>query len=453
MSMTKEERVQYITTKPIPGLICQMAIPTIISMLVTAFYNMADTLFVGQIDTQSTAAVGISFSIMALIQATGFLFGHGSGNYISRQLGAMEYDDAAKMSAVGFFSAFITGIIFGSVGITFVDNISVWLGSTPTILPYTNAYLRVIFLGTPFMMGSFVLNNQMRFQGNASLAMVGIVSGSVLNIVLDPILIFVLNMGVAGAAWATVISQFVSFSILLFMNLTNAAIKVSIKNFTPNMYYYSNIFRGGIPSLCRQGIGSISTVILNTAAGNYGGAMADAAIAAMGVVTRISMFAYSALIGFGQGFQPVCGTNYGAGKYTRVKEAFNFSLKVGSIALFVISVFGFIFARPLIAIFRDDVDVITIGVVALRAQCLSFTLNACNIMCNMLLQTIGMAFKASVVSIARQGLFLIPMLLILPLFLGLFGVQIAQMVADVFSFMLAVPLAAGVVKTFDKDRE
>jgi putative MATE family efflux protein len=328
----------------------------------------------------------------------------------------------------------------------FVDKISVWLGSTPTILPYTCSYLRVIFLGTPFMIGSFVLNNQMRFQGNASLAMIGIVSGAMLNIVLDPILIFAFDMGVAGAAWATIISQFVSFCVLLYMNLTKAAIKVNIKNFTPSIHYFSNIFRGGIPSLCRQGIGSVSTIILNTAAGNYGGAMADAAIAAMGVVTRISMFANSALIGFGQGFQPVCGTNYGAGKYSRVHEAFYFCVKVGTITLFCISILGFIFAKPLVAIFRDDADVIAIGVVALRAQCLSFTLNAYNVICNMLLQTIGMALRASIVSIARQGLFLIPALLILPLFMGLFGVQIAQMVADMCAFVLAIPMTAGVLK-------
>lgn len=451
--MSQDERVRYMTTAPIPGLISQMAIPTIISMLVTSFYNMADTLFVGRINTQSTAAVGVSFSVMALIQATGFFFGHGSGNYISRQLGAREYEDAERMSATGFISAVIAGIILGVIGIIFIDPISVGLGSTPTILPYTRAYLRIIFMGAPFIMGSFVLNNQMRFQGSASLAMVGIVSGAMLNIVLDPIFIFGLDMGVAGAALATVISQFVSFCILLYMDITKAAIKVNIKNFTPNAHYYGNMFRGGIPSLCRQGIGSISTIILNTAAGNYGGAMADAAIAAMGVVSRISMFANSALIGFGQGFQPVCGTNYGAGRYTRVREAFIFCVKVGTLVLFGLSVAGFVYAGNLVELFRDDPDVIAVGTLALRAQCITFTLNAWIIMCNMMLQTVGMAFKASVVAIARQGLFLIPALLILPKLFGLFGVQTAQTVSDLCSFILAVPMAVSVLKNFKEDRK
>lgn len=452
-NMSQDERVKYLTNEPIPGLICQMAVPTIISMLVTSFYNMADTLFVGRLNTQSTAAVGVSFSVMALIQAMGFFFGHGSGNYISRKLGAREYEDAEKMASTGFFSSFLTGMLIGVIGIIFIDPISIVLGSTDTILPYTRDYLRIIFLGTPFIMGSFVLNNQLRFQGSASHAMVGIVSGAVLNIVLDPVLIFAFDMGIAGAAWATVISQFVSFAILLFMDIKRAAIKVSVKKFTPTLYYLKNIFRGGVPSLCRQGIGSISTIFLNTAAGNYGGAMADAAIAAMGVVTRIAMFANSALIGFGQGFQPVCGTNYGAGKYSRVREAFYFCVKIGAVVLVAVSVAGFVFARPLIGLFRDDPDVIAIGVVALRAQCLVFPLNSWIIMCNMMLQTIGMALKASIVAAARQGLFLIPAILILPLFLGLFGVQIAQMVSDICSFALAVPLGAGVLVKLKEDKK
>lgn len=451
-NMSQDDRVKYLTNEPIPGLICKMSVPTIISMLVTSFYNMADTLFVGRLNTQSTAAVGVSFSVMALIQAVGFFFGHGSGNYISRQLGAREYEDAEKMASTGFFSAVISGIIIGILGILFINPISILLGSTDTILPYTKDYLSIIFLGAPFIMGSFVINNQLRFQGSASHAMIGIVSGAVLNIVLDPVLIFGFNMGIAGAAWATVISQGVSFIILLYMDITKAAIKISIQKYTPNKHYFISVFKGGIPSLCRQGIGSISTIFLNTAAGNYGGAMADAAIAAMGVVTRIAMFANSALIGFGQGFQPVCGTNYGAGKYSRVREAYFFCVKIGAVVLIAISITGFIFAEQLIGIFRDDPEVIKIGVIALRAQCLVFPLNAWIIMCNMLLQTIGLALKASIVAAARQGLFLIPAILLLPMIFDLFGVQIAQMTADICSFALTIPMGIGVLSKLKEDK-
>lgn len=442
---TQDEKVKYMTTEPIPRLICKMAVPTIISMLVSTFYNMVDTIFVGKLNTQSTGAVGVAFSVMALLQAIGFFFGHGSGNYISRAMGAREYDKAERMAATGFYSSLSAGVVIAVIGVIFVSPISVFLGSTPTILPYTNAYLRVIFIGAPFILGSFVLNNQMRFQGNASSAMVGIVIGAVLNIILDPILIFIFKMGISGAAIATVISQAVSFFILLFMNIKQAAIKVSIKNVSFKGYYYGQMFRGGIPSLCRQGIGSVATICLNTAAGNYGGVVADAAIAAMGVVSRITMFANSALIGFGQGFQPVCGTNYGAGKYGRVREAFWFCVKVGTLVLVGIAIIGFVSAEPLIQLFRDDADVVKIGSLAIRFQFIVMPTLAWTILCNMLLQTIGLAFKASVVASARQGLFFIPLIFILPVFWGLLGVQMCQMWSDICAFILAIPMSIGVL--------
>lgn len=444
--MSAERKVRYMTTAPIPRLVSQMAVPTIISMLVTSFYNMADTVFVGRINTQSTAAVGVVFSVMALIQAVGFFFGHGSGNYISRQLGAGEFEDAKKMASTGFFSAFITGIFLGVLGLIFLRPLSLFLGSTPTILPYTMAYLRIILVGAPFMMSSLVLNNQLRFQGSASFAMVGITAGAILNIILDPVLIFGFHMGVAGAALATIISQIVSFLILLRECMRGGNFSISFKNFTPSRHYLYNIFRGGVPSLCRQGLGSVATICLNTAAGNYGGAAADAAIAAMGIVSRITMFANSALIGFGQGFQPVCGTNYGAKRYDRVKEAFSFCVKVGFGALIVISVIGFIFAPPLVHLFREDPDVIRIGGLALRLQLAVFPLNAWIVMSNMMLQTIGESLKASIQAAARQGIFFLPLIFLLPRMFGLLGVQMCQMVSDIFTMMLSVPLCVSVLK-------
>ncbi|MGN0395392.1 MAG: MATE family efflux transporter [Coprococcus sp.] len=443
--MTQDEKVKYMTTERIPRLICRMAVPTIISMLVSTFYNMVDTIFVGKLDTQSTGAVGVAFSVMALLQAIGFFFGHGSGNYISRALGAREYEKAEHMSATGFYFSLAAGVVIGVLGFIFVSPISRFLGSTQTILPYANSYLRIIFIGTPFIIGSFVLNNQMRFQGNACVAMVGIVSGAILNIILDPVLIFGCGLDIAGAAIATVISQAVSFFILFIMNIKLSPIKVSISNVSFKGYYFGQMFKGGIPSLCRQGIGSVATICLNTAAGNYGGAMADAAIAAMGVVSRITMFANSALIGFGQGFQPVCGTNYGAGKYDRVREAFWFCVKIGTIALTGIAIIGFITAEPLVQMFRNDANVVEIGSFAIRSQFIVMPTLAWTILCNMLLQTIGLAFKASVVASARQGLFFIPLIFILPVFMGLRGVQLAQMFADALSFLLAVPMSIGVL--------
>lgn len=321
--MTQEEKVVYMTTEPVNKLVCKMAVPTIISMLITSFYNMADTYFVGKLDTQSTAAVGVVFSLMALIQALGFFFGHGSGNYISRKLGAKEFEDASKMASIGFFSAFICGGLVLVLGLIFLEPLSVVLGSTKTILPYTKKYLSVILFGAPFMVSSLVLNNQLRFQGSAASAMVGIVSGAVLNIILDPIFIFQCNMGITGAALATVIGQLLGFLLLWNGTRKGENIHIKWKNFKPALYYYKEIVRGGVPSLCRQGLASIATMCLNHMAGGFG----DAAIAGMSIVSRITMFANSALIGFGQGFQPVCGMNYGAKLYKRVKEGFWFCVK------------------------------------------------------------------------------------------------------------------------------
>ena len=297
---TKDNYV-HLTTAPVPRLITSLAVPTIISMLVTSFYNMADTYFVGKINTQSTAAVGIVFSVMSIIQAVGFFFGHGSGNYISRKLGAQETESAEKMASTGFFFALFVGAVLAVLGLLFLTPLSLALGSTHTILPYTERYLEIILLGTPFMTASLVLNNQIRFQGNAAYAMVGIVSGAVINVVLDPILIFVCDMGISGAALATVISQICSFILLLCMGRRGGNIRIRYRNFTPTLAFIKEIIGGGTPSLTRQGLASVATILLNVAAGAYG----DAAIAGMSIVTRISMFINAFLIGFGQGFQPV----------------------------------------------------------------------------------------------------------------------------------------------------
>ena len=446
--MNQEEKYIQMTTTPIPILICSLAVPTIISMLVTSFYNMADTFFVGKLDTQSTAAVGIVFSVMAIIQAVGFFFGHGLGNYISRKLGSKELEEASTMAANGFYLSLFSGILIALFGIIFIHPLSIVLGSTSTILPYTKKYLRIILLGSPFMTSSLVLNNQLRFQGRASFAMVGIVTGAVLNIVLDPILIFIFHMGSSGAAVATVVSQFCSFLLLILMTRKGGSIVIRLKNVKVNAYFIKEIFRGGIPSLCRQGLASIAVIFLNHAAGNYG----DAAIAGMSIVNRVTLFANSALIGFGQGFQPVCGFNYGAKLYGRVREGFFFCVKYSFLFLVVISALCGIFAPNIVALFRkEDQQVIEIGALALRLQCMTFPLNAWIVMCNMMLQSIGKAFKASVIAGARQGYFFIPFILILSYYFGLLGVQMTQAVSDVCTLVLSIPLTISVLNEMKRN--
>ncbi len=318
-AMTAEQKLDYMTHTPLPRLVCSLAVPTIVSMLITSFYNMADTYFVGRIGSASaTGAVGVAFPLMAIMQAVGFMFGHGSGNHMSRVLGAGDAEDAQRMAATGVFSAFIAGLCIMLFGLTFAQPMVGWLGATPTIAPYAQQYVLYLMPGAPFLIASLVLNNQLRFQGSAFYAMVGITTGAVLNIVLDPVFIFGLHMGVAGAALATSLSQVVSFGLLLAGTRRGGNIRIRLSAFTPTGENFREIFRGGVPSLARQGLNSLGAICLNLAAGAFG----DAAIAAMSIVTRVMMMAVSAIIGFGQGFQPICGFNYGAGQFGRVREAF-----------------------------------------------------------------------------------------------------------------------------------
>ncbi|MCR5077690.1 MAG: MATE family efflux transporter [Prevotella sp.] len=437
----------FLTQGPIHRVILTMAVPTIISMLVTSLYNIADTFFVGQIDTQSTAAVGIVFSLMFFVQATGFFFGHGSGNYISRELGARRHDNAVKMASTGFFTSFLFGLLILVVGEIYLTPLSVLLGSTPTILPYTEQYMRIILFGAPFLTSSLTLNNQMRLQGNAAYAMYGIVAGAILNVVLDPILIFSCGMGVGGAALATVTGQVVSFLILFYMTHKGENIAVSFRNFSPSWRAYKEIFYGGSPSLMRQGLACVATMSLNVAAGAYG----DSAIAAMSIVGRIAMLVFAAVIGLGQGFQPVCGFCYGAGLYDRLKEAYKFTVIVGTGFLVVCAVVGWLVSGSLIGIFRNDTEVIDIGMVALRWQLCTFPLNAFILASNMLAQTCRKPWRANLLAAARQGLFFIPLIFILPSCFGLKGVEMCQALSDVCSFVLTVPIVAYTFREFNRE--
>ena len=443
MDEKQAKKFKQMTEAPVGRTICRLAVPCIISMLVTAFYNMADTFFVGLLKSNAaTGAVGVVFSMMAIIQAVGFFFGHGSGNFISRELGRQNTESASNMAATGFFSALAAGLLLCILGQLFLEPLAYLLGSTDTILPYAKAYLRIILLGAPWIMASFVLNNQLRFQGSAFYGMVGITCGAVLNVVLDPLLIFVLDLGIAGAAWATIISQFVSFCVLLAGCARDGNLRIRISRVQLKWSYFRSIAQGGLPSLARQGLASVAGICLNQAAGPYG----DAAIAAMGVVQRIMMFGSSALIGFGQGFQPLCGFNYGAQLYSRVRKGFWFCFKTSVVFLVAVAVLMAAFAPQLVAFFRDDPVVVAIGAAALRYQCVTFFFLSWSVMSQMMLQTIGRTGPATFLSMARQGIFFIPLVWVLSSSLGLVGIQLTQAVADVFTMVFAIPIQMKVLK-------
>ena len=408
-NMTQEERYAMMTETPVSRLIPSLAVPTIISMLVTSIYNMADTFFVSQINTSASAAVGIIYSLMAMIQAIGFTLGMGAGNFISRSLGKRDEEIAVRTAATAFYTAVSVGLLMTVTGLLGLDRLVRMLGATETIAPYARDYARYILLGAPVMTGSFVMNNLLRSQGFAFYSMLGITTGGILNMILDPIFIFGFGLGISGAALATVLSQCISFGILFFQcNFRKGCIRLRISKFTPTGKIYGEILHAGLPSLCRQGLASAAAVVLNVAANPFG----DAAIAAMSIVTRYMMFINSALIGFGQGFQPVCGFNFGAKRYDRVLESFWFCLKVALVLLTTLGAISFLGAENIMGVFRrGDREVIEIGTWALRFQCLTMPLQAWIIMSNMLTQSIGYGFRASIVAAGRQGIFFIPALL------------------------------------------
>lgn len=438
MKTQHRDNYEFLTQAPVSRVILTMAVPTIVSMLVTCLYTIVDTYFVGQLNTQSTAAVGIVFSLMCLIQAIGSFFGHGSGSYMSRELGARRIDNAASMAATGFVYAIITGVAIAAVGLISLQTLSLWLGSTATVLPYTEQYMAIILIGTPFQIASFTLNSQLRMQGNTRHAMWGIVSGAVLNVLLDPLLIFGCSLGLRGAALATVIGQAVSFLILYIMcNCRGATcVGIHLTKFSLRWHYVREIIYGGSPSLSRQGLASISVVLLNLAAASYG----DAAVAAMSIVSRVTMFVMSVIVGFGQGFQPFCGYCYGAGLYARLRQGYWFTVKTGFVFLAIFAAVVYCFAEQTVALFRDDAIVIAVGSTALRWHLVAYPLNAYIMTSNMMLQTTRRPLRANLLASARRGLVFIPFILLLPHLFGLMGVAMCQAVCDVVTFLLAIPI-------------
>ena len=474
--LSKEDKLIRMTTEPVEKLICRLAVPTIISMLVTSFYNLADTFFVRHLEQDSmVAAVGVVLPLMNIIQAIGFYHGQGSGNFISRAFGRKDFNEAERMAATGFFSAVGFGLLLAALGLLFRESFAVVLGAkTAATRGYTVDYMRYILLATPFMMGGIVLNNQLRLQGNALFSMMGLVSGAVLNLFLDPLLIFSpgdaigvgairmsvgAGMGVAGAALATGISQVFSFCILVVGMLRSDNVKIRLRNFTPTRYYLRGIFQGGLPSLARQGVASIATASLNHSIGLYltDALLIDAAQAAMTGVNRIMMVMYSSLIGFGQGFQPVCGFNYGAKRYDRVLKAFRFCLRVAAAVLVCLAALGFVFARPITNLVAGaSREALEIAAFTLRMQLLAFPLSAWVVLCNMMLQNIGATGKATLLALARQGLAFVPLVLLLPGlmellgFAPLLGIELTQTFADAAAFLLAIPIGRSEIRKLER---
>ena len=443
--MTAEEaKYTRMTETPVPRLILTLAVPTIISMMITTIYNTADTFFVSRISVAASGATGIVFSLMAILQAFGFMLGHGAGSNISRLLGARKSEHANIFLSTSFFLAISVGMLIGGCGLLFLEPFMRLLGSTDTILPEAKAYATYILLAAPAMVASCVLNNVLRYEGIAVFAMIGLASGGILNMFLDPLFIFVLKLGISGAGLATAISQYVGVTILLLPFLRGKTVtKISLSSFTKQPADVWNIIYTGMPSMCRQGLNALATTLLNVQASVYG----DAAIAAFSIVNRCSGLLFSIALGIGQGFQPVSAFNFGAKKYARVRQAFLFTLLTDIGILTVFCALCQLHAERIVMLFRKDAEVVTIGSAALRYACLGLVTLPLSSIGSMLFQSIGQKGRAMILALLQSGAIFIPLLLILPPLLGLTGLEIAHPVSYAIAGLLSLPILLSYLST------
>lgn len=444
---TIDEHYQKMTQTPVSRLIVRLGIPTTISMLITSIYNLADTYFVGTLGESQQAATGILFTLQAIIQAIAFMLGHGSGSFVSKALADKNRDEATEYVSTAFFTGALSGLSLSLFGLAFLSPFMRLLGSTETILPYAKDYGMWVLLACPFMVCSIVLNNNLRYEGKAFYAMIGLTSGGILNIFGDYLFVRVLEMGVYGAGMATAISQIISFSLLLFFYIRMAQSKISIRAISRSLSVYLGICKVGFPSLIRQGLSSISSGLLNNLTKPYG----DAAIAAMSVVNRYYMLVMCVGLGIGQGFQPVAAFNYQAKKYTRVKKGLTFTTTFGFIFVGTLSLISFCFAEPIFALFQKSAAVAEIGVPALRYATVGLLFMPLSVPVNMLYQSIRKAGTASFLSLLRSGLILIPVVLIGVTLWGRLGIQIAQPLSDAITGLISIPFSLHFLKSTPND--
>jgi len=445
----KELRRKAILNDDLLPLLVKTSIPTIIGMLVMVIYNLTDTFFVGILNNKSmTAAIGIVFSFMSFIQAIGFWFGYGSGNIMSKKIGENEEKEAEIISSIGILFAIVIGILIAILSWFFVLPLSKFIGGSASenLLNFTVEYLKVIIISIPFGLYSITLYNQLRLCGNVKDGMIGLLIGMAVNMVLDPVLMFVFKFGFIGAGYATLIGQITGCIVLTNLSGKNGNIAVDLKKVRINKDRVYHILAGGMPNFSRQSITSIALILLNVVAAKYG----DGVIAALTISSRILALAYMIMIGWGQGFQPICAMNYGAKQYDRVKKAFKFAVIGGTLFLIIAAILLYVFSEPLIKTMSNDNEVILVGAEILRMQCITMPLLGYFAISSMLMQNIGQYFWASIISISRQGIFYIPLLYILSNIFGKFGIYLLQPVADVLSFGLAVIIVSKIKFSNDK---
>lgn len=433
----KELRRKAILNDSLLPLLVKTSVPTIIGMLVMVIYNLTDTFFVGILNNKSmTAAIGTVFSFMSFIQAIGFWFGYGSGNIMSKKIGEHEEKEAEAISSIGILFAIVIGVLIAVLSWFFILPLSKFIGgsASESLLNFTVKYLKVIIISIPFGLYSITLYNQLRLCGNVKDGMIGLLTGMIVNMVLDPVLMFGFKLGFIGAGYATLIGQIIGCIVLTNLLRKNGNIAVNFKKAKINHERVYHILAGGMPNFSRQFITSIALILLNVVAAKYG----DSVIAALTISSRILALAYMIMIGWGQGFQSICAMNYGAKQYDRVKKAFKLTVIWGTAFLIVSAILLYVFSEPLIKTMSKNKEVILVSSNILRMQCITLPLLGYFAISSMLMQNIGQYFWASIISISRQGIFYIPLLYILSNIFGQFGIYLLQPAADILSFALAV---------------
>ena len=448
---TTQLHYKKMTETPVAKLVVRLGIPTTVSMLITSIYNMADTYFVGTLGKSAQGAIGILFTLQSIIQAVAFMLGHGSGTYVSKELANKDVNKASAYVSSAFFLGGAIGLIFAAVGLAVLSPFMKLLGSTDTILPYAKQYGMWVLISCPFMICSLILNNNLRYEGKAFYAMIGLVSGGILNMGMDAVFIRVCNLGVFGAGMATAISQIISFTILLILYFKTAQSSISLRNISRQFKLYLQIFKNGLPSLIRQGLNSISSGLLNKLAGTYGAQisheMADAAIDAMTVVNRISNFVMCVGMGISQGLQPVASFNYQAKKYARVKRALLVTLLITWGCIVVLGVPVACAPRFFVSLFQHEEMVLDFATPAMLYAMIGQLFVPLFIPLNMMFQSIRKSGMASFLAMLRSGLLFIPILFATTAMFGLTGIQISQPIADVLTGLVSLPILIHFFKT------
>ncbi|MBU5485727.1 MATE family efflux transporter [Clostridium sp. MSJ-11] len=440
---------EMMEKESISKVLLKLSVPAIIAMLINAIYNIVDTMFVGMLNnTSAIAAVSIVYPLFMFIGAIGVMFGAGGASYLSRLLGEKKKEEADKTLTSIIIIGCIFSLIFTVIATIFLDQFLLMYGATETIMPYAREYGYSIVLGSVFTIGTAIMSNTIRAEGNSKYSMISTCIGGIINIILDPIFMFTFDMGIKGAAVATVISQLVSFIFLLrYYYSKKSYIKLSIKLLKPTFNMFFEILKIGIPIFVTQVLASFALGFMNLGAKPYG----DAAVAAMGIVFRVMSIGFYIVFGIGQGFQPVAGYNYGAKNFTRLKEAIKISIKWSTIAAIFVSIIFITFGEQCMLVFTRDREVIDIGIKAFRSASLLFPLFGYINTYAVLFQALGKAVGAFILSISRQGIFYIPLMYVLPKFMGLNGVIFCQTAADGLAFIETLIMSIWLNKSLKKE--